>query len=57
VHFERDLHQDFVELWGSIPERFENVRVLFEVRYDNLDVANPPALHSVVHFDDLYLGT
>jgi hypothetical protein len=57
VHFERDLVQDFTELWGSIPAQFEHVRVLFEVRWDNVDLANPPRLHSVVYFDDLYLGT
>jgi hypothetical protein len=57
VHFERDLTQDFIELWGSVPQTFQNVRVLFEVRYDNVDVSNPPRLHAVVYFDDLYLGT
>jgi hypothetical protein len=57
VHFERNLVQDFTELWGSVPETFQNVRVLFEVRYDNVDVNNPPRLHAVVYFDDLYLGT
>lgn len=57
VRFERNLTADFLEYWGELPERFENVRVLFEVRYDNLDVANPPRIHAVVHFDDLFLGT
>ncbi len=57
VRFERNLSADFLEYWGELPERFENVRVLFEVRYDNLDVANPPRIHAVVHFDELFLGT
>ncbi|MBN1770082.1 MAG: hypothetical protein JXB32_02380 [Deltaproteobacteria bacterium] len=57
VRFERNLTADFLEYWGELPERFENVRILFEVRYDNMDVSNPPRIHAVVHFDDLYLGT
>ena len=57
VHFERNLVDDFVALWGEVPKQFSHVRVLFEVRWDNLDVQNPPRLHSVVHFDDLHLGT
>jgi len=57
VSFERDLRQDFLEQWGSVPERVQSVRVLFEVRYDNMDLARPSPLHAVVYFDDLYLGT
>jgi hypothetical protein len=57
VAFERDLAQDFTEQWGFVPETFDTVRVLFEVRYDNMDVANPPRIHAVVWFDDLFLGT
>lgn len=57
VRFERNLAADFVEYWGAPPERFENIRVLFEVRYDNMDVTNPPRIHAVVRFDDLFLGT
>jgi len=57
VRFERNLAADFLEYWGEMPQRFENIRVLFEVRYDNMDVTNPPRIHAVVRFDDLFLGT
>ncbi|MBI5486631.1 MAG: hypothetical protein HY905_04820 [Deltaproteobacteria bacterium] len=57
IHFERNLEDDFIALWGAPPDQFSHVRVLFEVRWDNVDVQNPPRLHSVVYFDDLHLGT
>ncbi|GAG10125.1 unnamed protein product, partial [marine sediment metagenome] len=34
VYFERPVGQDFRELWGAVPEGFERLRILFEVRYD-----------------------
>jgi hypothetical protein len=57
VPFERDLPSDFREMWGFVPERFETVRVLFEVRYDNVDPSNPPTIRARVRFDELFLGT
>lgn len=56
VSFERDLSRDYSDFWGFVPETFDSVRILFEVRYDNLDMANPPEMHAVVYFDDLFLG-
>ncbi|MDI7267635.1 MAG: hypothetical protein QME96_06545 [Myxococcota bacterium] len=56
IPFERDLRRDFTDLWGFVPESFESIRVLYEVRYDNLDVADSPEIDAVVWFDDLYLG-
>lgn len=54
VFFERDLHKDFLELWGRVPTEFEKLRVLFEVRYDDKRPAE--ALYADVYFDALYLG-
>ena len=55
IHFERDLHQDFIDQWGAVPENISGVRLLYEVRYDHKrkDDTNASAL---VYFDDLYLG-
>ncbi len=55
VHFERDLHQDFQELWGHVPQRVEKMRVLFEVRYDGKQRGHGEG-QADVYFDELYLG-
>jgi len=55
VRFERNLRDDFARLWGAVPEGFENIRVLFEVRYDDKKVGEGP-LSADVYYDDLYLG-
>ncbi len=38
-----------------MPENFENIRVLFEVRYDDKIVGEGP-LAADVYYDDLYFG-
>ncbi len=60
IHFERDLRNDFKEQWGFVPEKFAGIRIFFELRADmrdeNIDPANPPSMHAIAYFDDLYLG-
>ena len=55
VYFERNLREDFERLWGAVPQGFENVRVLFEVRYDDKKAGEGP-LGADVYYDELYLG-
>jgi hypothetical protein len=54
MRFERDLHSDFLQHWGHIPERFEKIRVLFEARYDDKEPGTE--LAADVYYDELYLG-
>jgi hypothetical protein len=60
IHFERDLRKDFKEQWGYVPEKFSGIRIFFELRTDmrgdNIDPSNPPSMHAIAYFDDLYLG-
>ena len=55
IHFERDLRKDWLEQWGFVPEHFEKIRCLFEVRFDDRAEAVPGHLADV-YFDDLYIG-
>jgi len=55
VYFERNIKQDFEELWGAVPEGFDKIRVLFEVRYDDKQAGLVPA-EADVYYDDLYMG-
>jgi len=55
VYFERNIKQDFEELWGAVPEGFDKIRVLFEVRYDDKEAGPSPA-NADVYYDDLYMG-
>jgi hypothetical protein len=55
VYFERNLHQDFEELWGAVPEGFDKMRILFEVRYDDKEAGPAPA-EADAYYDDLYMG-
>lgn len=54
IHFERDLHSDFLQYWGHIPESFEKIRVLFEARYDGKEPNT--ALSADVYYDALFVG-
>ena len=54
VHFERPIAGDFEELWGAVPQGFEKIRVLFEVRYDDKTAGGEGKAD--VYYDDLYLG-
>jgi hypothetical protein len=55
VYFERNIKQDFEELWGAVPEGFDKMRILFEVRYDEKQAGTTPA-EADVYYDDLYMG-
>ncbi|MDZ4278892.1 MAG: hypothetical protein U1B78_07115, partial [Dehalococcoidia bacterium] len=55
VRFERNVREDFQALWGAVPEDFENLRILFEVRWDERQPADGPSAADV-YYDDLYLG-
>jgi hypothetical protein len=54
VYFERPVARDFEELWGAVPQGFEKLRVLFEVRYDDKLAGSEGKAD--VYYDDLYLG-
>ncbi len=56
VRFERDVRQDFQDLWGSVPEGFDRIRVLFEVRWDDR-TPDDGTSSADVYYDDLYFGT
>lgn len=55
VYFERNIKQDFKDMWGAVPEGFSKIRVMFEVRYDE-KVAGPAPAEADVYYDDLYMG-
>ena len=52
--FEVKVKRDFGVLWGAVPEGYQCLRVLFEVRYDNKGPGAPA--EADVYFDDLYFG-
>ncbi len=55
VPFKVNVKQDFLDLWGAVPEGFERIRMLFEVRYDDkLPGSGTP--EADVYYDDLYFG-
>ncbi len=54
IRFERNLHSDFLQQWGHIPEGFEKIRVLFEARYDDKELGTE--LSADVYYDALYMG-
>jgi hypothetical protein len=55
VYFETNVRDDFKRLWGQVPEGFEFIRILFEVRFDG-KVAGGDAAEADVYYDDLYFG-
>lgn len=54
IPFEVNVRDDFLELWGAVPE-YDNIRVLFEVRYDD-KAPGEGAAEADVYYDDLYFG-
>ncbi len=54
VYFERNIEEDFEQLWGSVPKNFSSIRYFFEVRYDNKTAGS--STEAIVYYDDLYLG-
>lgn len=55
VEFQARVRDDFQRLWGAVPEGYEKIRVLFEVRYDDKALGEGP-LEADVYYDDLYSG-
>ena len=55
IAFERNVRQDFEQLWGAAPEGFDRLRILFEVRWDDRSELDGASAASV-YYDDLYLG-
>jgi len=55
VHFERNVADDFQQLWGQAPEKVQELRVFFEARYDS-PTAIQPDIGGDVYYDDLYVG-
>ena len=55
VHFERNIGDDFRELWGDVPKGFEKLRILFEVRYDD-KAPGEDSIEADAYYDDLYIG-
>ena len=54
VPFKVNVKQDFLDLWGAVPEGYDRIRLLFEVRYDD---KLPQSLSEAdVYYDDLYFG-
>ena len=55
VYFQRNVKEDFEQLWGSVPQGLEHVRMFFEARYDS-PTATQPQIGGDVYYDDLYAG-
>lgn len=55
VYFERNIREDFLNLWGEVPTGYEKLRILFEVRYDDKMVGEGP-VEGDVYYDNLYYG-
>jgi len=53
--FQGTVREDFRRLWGAVPEDYEKIRVLFEVRYDDKAHGEGP-VEADVYYDDLYSG-
>jgi hypothetical protein len=56
VYFERDVAQDFLELWGQVPQEIDELRIFFEARYDSPAPVSGE-MNGDVYYDDLYLGS
>jgi hypothetical protein len=54
ISFERNIKEDFENLWGAAPVGFDRIRVLFEVRWDGKEPGSPS--EADVFYDDLYIG-
>jgi hypothetical protein len=54
VHFDLPIKSDFERLWGTLPANFQELRVMFIVRWD--DKPEGAALQADVYYDDLFFG-
>ena len=55
VRFSLNIRDDFEAYWHMVPEGFEKLRLLFEVRWDSKDTGSG-APRGDVYYDDLYIG-
>jgi len=55
VPFEANVKADFERLWKRVPDDYEKLRLLFEVRWD-AKTAGDGAPNGDVYYDDLYAG-
>ncbi len=55
MEFEAQVGEDFQRLWGAVPQDYESIRLLFEVRYDDKAQGEGP-LEADMYYDDLYSG-
>ncbi|MFQ5472603.1 MAG: hypothetical protein ACE5FA_06950 [Dehalococcoidia bacterium] len=55
VEFRLNVREDFERLWDRVPEGFDRLRLLFEVRWD-AKPAGDGAPRGDVYYDDLYIG-
>jgi hypothetical protein len=55
VYFERNIRDDFKQLWGAVPTSWQKIRILFEARYDDKE-AGSGEVKGDVYYDDLYVG-
>jgi hypothetical protein len=51
VHFELPVRGDFQRLWGTLPERYDHLSVLFEARWDDMPAGS--SVKTDVYYDDL----
>lgn len=56
VYFERNIKQDFIDQWGSVPEGYSNIRLFFEARWDGRKPGEGRSA-GTVYYDDLFVGT
>jgi hypothetical protein len=54
IHFQVPVANDFKDKWGVVPESFDFIRLLCEVRYDDKAVAETPSAD--VYYDDMHMG-
>ena len=56
ISFTADLHRDFRERWGRVPQSFEWLRFAVETRYEVLGPPLERAIAADVYFDDVTVG-
>lgn len=54
IRFDIPLKEDWMRLWGVVPEGYESIRVLFEARWDQKPAGKP--VHAEITYDDLFFG-
>ena len=55
VSFERNIRDDFEELWGDVPKGYRQLALFFEVRWDDRQPTDGFSAADV-YYDDLYIG-